>query len=223
MSGALFGDSAALLDGSGSLFGVEESESPWPSHGVVVIVGDTGAGKTALATLVMGSRIRDGYPGRCDCEAGAVCDAEWSGAANYDVDLDRVVSMQEWENGEVKDHVICAVDEAYIEADSREWKQNKRINALAAQLRKGPALMIFMLPDIERLDKVLRRLAKVGVIVWNPDGEGKKVLGAVLVVADPTRPPGERRLELREFDTEAVLGSYDTFEVVAGRALGQAE
>lgn len=198
------------------------------AHGMHIIVGPTGSGKTMLAVHFARSYVGK----RCNlCAEGTACHKEggkkWRVVTNmqnpkvlewaeYLEDLDQL--------DDEEGHIIGIIDEIHQFADSRRSmrEDNIVISRLLAQARKSTTKLYVTSQSVGKVDVRLRNEAKVFWNVWNPDQRGITIGAVVQKQSDGSSPPWARanpRPVVRFFNTRGTRDHYDTYEVIEDGAL----
>ena len=200
-------------------------------HGVTLISGPTGGGKTALAIMLiynMAMKPQFQCKGR-SCN-NSKCTTKWEiytnstkltgrawerNGASVIHPIDEILPMLQAKKK--VDHVIFFVDEVQEWIDSRQSmkKDNKEVSYIIAQMRKLTCKTYMTTPNINAIDRRVRDMAKRTFTCWNPDGKATNVRTLIRELNVGHLAPWERdniRDAYREYFTEPYKHFYDTHE-----------
>ena len=158
-------------------------------HGVTLVSGPTGAGKTALAIMFVWNHLmKPAFQCRGRSCNSPKCTTPWKLYTNSDDLLARREDPSWMRKGEPVifdldvllpllqakrpvDHVLIFVDEVQEWIDNRESmsKDNKEVSYVVSQMRKDTCKTYLTMPSVNTIDKRVREMAKRSFRTWNPD------------------------------------------------------
>lgn len=200
-------------------------------HGVSLISGPTGGGKTALAVMfVWNLAMKPEFQCKGRSCNNYKCTTKWTIYTNstkltgpgwlrkgevvvFPIDeiLPKLQAKQK------VDHVIFFVDEVQEWIDNRESmsRDNKEVSYIIAQMRKLTCKTYMTTPNINTIDRRVRDMAKRTFNCWCPDGKATNVRALVRDLNVGHLAPWERDSmpdAYREYFTEPYKHLYDTHE-----------
>lgn len=202
-------------------------DSLW--HGVTLISGPTGSGKTLLAVMFIYSyAMKPSF--RClgrSCN-DSKCRKEWTIYTNSKTltgdgwkrksgkhkgesvikDIDDILPMLQSKTP--IDHAIFFVDEVQEWIDNRTSmsRDNREVGYIIAQMRKMTTKAYLTTPNINTIDRRVREMAKRTFSCWNPDKHGMKVHALVRELNVGHLAPWKRDQMDKDSHREYFTGPY---------------